>query len=44
MLDCRVILADDLQDILDLENKKLQDMYPDEADRLFAGCNSKFRV
>lgn len=44
MLDCRVILADDLQDILDLENKKLQDMYPDEADRMIAGWNSKFRV
>ena len=44
MLDCRVILADDLQDILDLENKKLQDLYPDEADRMIAGWNSKFRV
>lgn len=44
MLDCRVILADDLQDILDLENKKLQDMYPDESDRMIAGWNSKFRV
>lgn len=44
MLDCRVILAEDLQDILDLENKKLQDLYPDEADRMIAGWNSKFRV
>ena len=44
MLDCRVILVDDLQDILDLENKKLQDMYPDESDRMIAGWNSKFRV
>lgn len=43
-LICRVILTDDLQDILDLENKKLQDAYPDEMERMMAGWNSKFRV
>lgn len=43
-LICRVIQADDLQDILDLENKKLQDAYPDEMERMMAGWSSKFRV
>jgi hypothetical protein len=43
-LICRVIQSDDLQDILDLENKKLQDAYPDEMERMMAGWNSKFRV
>ncbi|WP_374076877.1 hypothetical protein [Bdellovibrio bacteriovorus] len=43
-LFCRVIQADDLQDILDLENKKLQETYPDEMERMMAGWNSKFRV
>ncbi len=43
-LICRVIQADDLQDILDLENKKLQDAYPDEMERMMAGWNSKFRL
>lgn len=40
----RVILMEDLQDILDLENKKLQETYPDEMERMIAGWNSKFRV
>ncbi|HWU44466.1 MAG TPA: hypothetical protein VN132_13540 [Bdellovibrio sp.] len=43
-LYCKVILAEDLQDILDLENKKLQDAYSDEMERMMAGWNSKFRV
>lgn len=43
-LVCRVIQAEDLQEILDLENKKLQDAYPDEMERMIAGWNSKFRV
>lgn len=43
-LICRVIQADDLQDILDLENKKLQDAYPDEMERMMAGWSSKFRI
>ena len=43
-LFCRVIQTDDLQDILDLENKKLQEAFPDEMERMMAGWNSKFRV
>lgn len=43
-LYCRVVQADDLQDILDLENKKLHEAYPDEMERMIAGWNSKFRV
>lgn len=43
-LICRVIQTGDLQDILDLENKKLQEAYPDEMERMIAGWNSKFRV
>ncbi|MEN0058384.1 MAG: hypothetical protein AAGB31_06080 [Bdellovibrio sp.] len=43
-LFCRVIQTEDLQNILALENKKLQEAYPDEAERTIAGWNSKFRV
>lgn len=43
-LSCRIVQADDLQDILDLENKKLQDTYPDEMERMMAGWNSKHRL
>lgn len=43
-LYCKVILAEDLQEILDLENKKMQDAYPDEMERMIAGWNSKFRL
>ncbi|MGZ3769256.1 MAG: hypothetical protein ACXVCP_06425 [Bdellovibrio sp.] len=43
-LFCRVIQSEDLQEILDLENKKLQELYPDELERTMAGWNSKFRV
>ncbi len=43
-LYCKVILAEDLQEILDLENKKLQEAYPDEMERMMAGWNSKFRI
>lgn len=43
-LICRVIQPDDLQEILDLESKKLQEAYPDEMERMMAGWNSKFRV
>lgn len=43
-LYCRVIQAEDLQEILDLENRKLQEQYPDEMERMIAGWNSKFRV
>lgn len=43
-LYCKVILPEDLQDILDLENKKLQEAYPDEMERMMAGWSSKFRV
>lgn len=43
-LICRVIQTEDLQDILDLENKKLLEIYPDEAERTIAVWNSKFRV
>lgn len=42
-LFCRVIQAEDLQDILDLENKKLHELYPDEMERTIARWNSKFR-
>ncbi len=43
-LDCRIIESRDLQEILDLENKKLLELYPDEADRMIATWNSKFRI
>lgn len=43
-LICRVIQNDDLQEILDLENKKLHETYPDEMERMMAGWNSRFRV
>lgn len=43
-LYCRVIQAEDLQEILDLENQKLSEQYPDEMERMIAGWNSKFRV
>ena len=43
-LFCRVIQADDLQEIQDLENKKLAEAFPDEMERMMATWNSKFRV
>ena len=43
-LYCRVIQAEDLQEILDLENQKLSEQHPDEMERMIAGWNSKFRV
>ena len=43
-LFCRIVQADDLQDILDLENRKLQESFPDEMERMMAGWNSKFRL
>ncbi|UXR65562.1 hypothetical protein EZJ49_04765 [Bdellovibrio bacteriovorus] len=43
-LYCRVIQSEDLQQILDLENKKLAEAYPDEMERMIASWNSKFRV
>ncbi|WP_374034550.1 hypothetical protein ACES2I_00975 [Bdellovibrio bacteriovorus] len=43
-LYCRVIQPEDLQQILDLENKKLAETYPDEMERMIATWNSKFRV
>lgn len=43
-LYCRVILPEDIQDMLDFENKKLEEVYPDEIERSVAGWNSKFRV
>lgn len=43
-LYCKVILAEDLQEILDLENRKLQEAYPDEMERMMAGWSSKFRI
>ncbi|HEX7675584.1 MAG TPA: hypothetical protein VF412_15520 [Bdellovibrio sp.] len=43
-LYCKVVLLEDLQEILDLENKKLQETYPDEMERMMAGWSSKFRV
>ncbi|MGE5085889.1 MAG: hypothetical protein ACM3MG_06270 [Bacillota bacterium] len=43
-LYCRVIQTEDLQEILDLENQKLSEQYPDEMERMIAGWNSKFRV
>lgn len=43
-LFCRVIQAEDLQEILDLENQKLQEVYSDEMERMMASWNSKFRI
>lgn len=43
-LICQVIQASDLQEILDLENKKLQETHPDEMERMIATWNSKFRI
>lgn len=42
-LYCRVIQQADLQEILDFETKKLQEAYPDEAERLFASWSSRHR-
>ena len=42
-LYCRVIQKEDLAEVLEFENKKLQEAYPDEMERTFAGWNSKFR-
>ncbi|WP_413586011.1 hypothetical protein [Bdellovibrio sp. HCB274] len=43
-LYCRVIQTDDLQRILDLENRKLTEQYPDEMERMIAVWNSKHRI
>ncbi|UOF00238.1 hypothetical protein [Bdellovibrio reynosensis] len=43
-LFCRVIQPEDLQNILDLETKKLTEAYPDEMERMIASWNSKHRV
>ncbi len=43
-LNCRVILMEDLPEILEIENRKMQDLYPDETERMVAGWNTKFRV
>lgn len=43
-LFCRVIQSEDLPIILELEERKLQEAYPDETERMIAGWNSKFRV
>ncbi|UYL10388.1 hypothetical protein B9G69_007315 [Bdellovibrio sp. SKB1291214] len=40
----RVIQIDDLQNILDLENKKMTEQYPDEMERMMAVWNSKHRI
>ncbi len=42
-LFCRIIQLDDLQLLLDLEAKKLQESIPDETDRMFAQWNSRAR-
>lgn len=42
-LYCRTIQKQDLAEILEFENKKLQEAYPDEVERTFASWNSKFR-
>lgn len=43
-LYCRVIQTEDLQEILELENEKLRESFPDEMERMIATWNSKFRV
>jgi hypothetical protein len=43
-LHFKVILPEDLQEILNLENKKMNELFPDEMERMIAGWNSKFRI
>ena len=43
-LYCKVILMEDLPEVLELEHKKLVEAYPDETERMVAGWNSKFRI
>lgn len=42
-LYCRVIQESDFQEVTDFENKKMQDAYPDESERMIASWNSKHR-
>lgn len=42
-LFCRIIQTADYQEILDFESKKLEEMFPDESERMFASWNSKHR-
>jgi len=42
-LYARVILSEDLPEILDFENRKLQESHPDEMERMIASWNSKHR-
>jgi len=42
-LFCRVIQTQDLQEILDFENKKLQELIPDEMERTLHSWNVRWR-
>lgn len=42
-LFCRVIQIQDLQEILDFENKKLQELIPDEMERTLQSWNARWR-
>ena len=42
-LFCRIIQADDLEQILSFEAKKMQEAIPDEMERMFAQWNSRAR-
>jgi hypothetical protein len=43
-LYCKVILPEEIQDVLDFENKKMLEIYPDEMERVIAGWSSRSRV
>lgn len=42
-LFCRIIQIEDLQEILDFENRKLQELIPDEMERTLASWNVRWR-
>lgn len=42
-LFCRVIDTNDLSEILDFEERKIRESYPDEGDRIIAGWQSRSR-
>lgn len=42
-LFCRIVQLQDLDEILDFENKKLQEQIPDEMERTLASWNARWR-
>lgn len=42
-LFCRILQAEDLEQVLDFESHKMQEAFPDEVERMFAQWNSRAR-